>query len=138
MTPKTSPAAAALAAVLVTALSVPAGALDLRQFDAVWQTLCAEPEWQSRIDAGVAQMARENAETQTKIAQIRRDMHADTVRTIREVDVYRGSSGPAAELPHHDKNHWKLNDGSYVLTDHHGFDPGRDLGVQRERLQLAR
>lgn len=162
----------------VLAWRAPAGTLDLRQFDAVWQTLRAEPEWKSRIDAGMAQMARENAETQAKIAQIRRDMnaetmahirrrgeimantraevsaiysgihrdrsasqdrmHADTVRTIREVDVYRGSSGPAVELPHHYKNHWKLNDGSYVLTDSATFDPGRDLGVQGERLQLAR
>lgn len=162
----------------VLAWRAPAGTLDLRQFDAVWQTLRAEPEWKSRIDAGMAQMARENAETQAKIAQIKRDMnaetmahirrrgeimantraevsaiysgiqrdrsasqdrmHADNVRTLREVDVYRGSSGPAVELPHHYKNHWKLDDGSYVLTDSHSFDPGRDLGVQGERLQLAR
>ncbi len=162
----------------VLAWRAPAGTLDMRQFDAVWQTLRSEPEWQSRIDAGMKQMADENAATQAKIAQIRRDMnadtmahirrrgeimantraevsaiysgiqrdrsasqdrmHADTVRTIREVDVYRGSSGPAVELPHHYKNHWRLNDGSYVLTDQNGFDPGRDLGIAGERLQRAR
>ncbi len=38
-------------------------------------------------------------------------MHADNVRTIREVDVCRGSSGSAVELPHDHKNHWRLNDG---------------------------
>jgi hypothetical protein len=162
----------------VLAWRAPAGTLDFRQFDAVWQTLRAEPEWKARMDAGLEKIARENAETDAKIAQIKRDMNAETmahirrrgeimantraevsaiysgiqrdrsasqdrmhtenVRTIREVDVYRGSNGATVELPHHYKNHWKLRDGSYVLTDSHTFDPGRDLGLQGERLQLAR
>ncbi|MFN0184129.1 MAG: hypothetical protein ACKVQR_09965 [Aquabacterium sp.] len=65
-------------------------------------------------------------------------MQRDNVRTIREVDVFRGSDGRGFELPHHYPHAWKLKDGSFVLTDSAGFDPQRDLGLAGERLQRVK
>jgi hypothetical protein len=58
-------------------------------------------------------------------------------RTLREVEHYRNPSGGTVELPNHYRPAWKLRDGSCVLTDSPAFDPGRDLGVAGEKLQLA-
>lgn len=161
----------------VLAWRAPAGELDFRQFDAVWQTLRSDPAWQARIDAGMQQMAQDNAATQARISQIQAEtsretlahiarrgeiraqtqveiaqirnntwqstqsshdrMHRDNVRTLREVEHYRNPAGGTVELPNHYQHAWKLRDGSYVLTDSPAFDPGRDLGVAGEKLQLA-
>ncbi len=159
----------------------PAGRLDLRQFDAVWDTLRSEPEWQARIDQANAQMSAENQATQQRIAQIQADtnretmahivkrgqirqqtqaeiaqmrnegwrnqqasqdrMHTERVKTIRGVEHWRNPADPSAgrvELPNTYSHAWKLRDGSYVLTDSPSFDPGRDLGLQGDRLEMTR
>lgn len=89
-------------------------------------------------------MAQTRAEIADIHAGIQRDrsasqgrMHRDKVRTLREVEHYRDPSGGLVELPNHYQHAWKLRDGSYVLTDSPAFDPGRDLGVAGEKLQLA-
>ncbi len=98
--------------------------------------------------AHIARRGEIRAQTQAEIAQIRNDtwqstqasqdrMHRDKVRTLREVEHYRNPSGGMVELPNHYPHAWKLRDGSYVLTDSPAFDPGRDLGVAGEKLQLA-
>ena len=63
----------------VLAWRAPAGQLDFKQFDAVWDTLRAAPEWKQRIDAAEAQMAQENSSTQQRIAQIRADTSRETL-----------------------------------------------------------
>ncbi len=58
------------------------GRLDMRQFNAVWDSYRLNPEWRSRITAGNNQMASDNAQTQARVSQI----HAETARqTLAEV-----------------------------------------------------
>jgi len=33
---------------------------------------------------------------------------------------------------------WRLNDGTYVLSNDAGFDPWKDLGVQGQRLEATK
>jgi hypothetical protein len=68
-------------------------------------------------------------------------MHTDSVRSVREVSLYRGSSiggSGTVELPNHYQHAWRLRDGTYVLTDSPNFDPNRDLGVPGEQLKRTR
>lgn len=66
-------------------------------------------------------------------------MQRDNVRTIREIETYREPrTGGVVELPNHYQHAWRLNDGTYLLTDSQAFDPGRDLGIAGERMQVAR
>ncbi|MBA2411777.1 MAG: hypothetical protein H0V63_02995 [Burkholderiaceae bacterium] len=66
-------------------------------------------------------------------------MHRDNIKTIREVETYREPrSGGVVELPNHYRHAWQLKDGTYVLTDSQAFEPGRDLGVAGERLQVVK
>ena len=157
----------------------PHGQLDFRQFDAVWQTLRREDQWQARISASEQQMAQENAETQRRISQIQGEMSRETlahiakrgqimaqsradiaaiqnqtyasrdastdrmqrdnVKTIREIETYREPrTGGVVELPNHYRHAWRLNDGTYFLTDSQAFDPGRDLGIAGERMQVVK
>lgn len=62
----------------VLAWRAPEGQLDFRQFDAMWQTLKSEPEWQARINTATSQMARENAATQAEIGRINAATAAET------------------------------------------------------------
>ena len=67
--------------------------------------------------------------------------HTVNVRSVREVELYRGSSvggGGTVELPNHYQHAWRLRDGTYVMTDSPNFDPNRDLGVPGEQLQRTR
>lgn len=66
-------------------------------------------------------------------------MQRDNIKTIREVETYREPrSGSVVELPNHYRHAWQLKDGTYVLTDSQAFEPGRDLGVAGERLQVVK
>ncbi len=156
----------------------PAGQLSEKLFGAIWQSLQTDPQWAARIQAGMQQMAADNAATQQRIAQIQaqgaRDTMAQmqkrheirmqtqqdiatmrnqgwqnqqaqqdrqqraTVDTINEVRRYRNPDGAGTvALPQYWQHAWKLRDGSYLLTDSPNFDPGRDLGVAGQKLELA-
>lgn len=67
--------------------------------------------------------------------------HTANVRSVREVELYRGSSvggNGTVELPNHYQHAWRLRDGTYVMTDSPNFDPNRELGVPGEQLQRTR
>lgn len=66
-------------------------------------------------------------------------MQRDTIKTFREVETYREPrGGGVVELPNHYRHAWQLKDGTYLLTDSQAFDPGRDLGIAGERLQVVK
>ena len=66
-------------------------------------------------------------------------MQRDSVKTIREIETYREPrTGGVVELPNHYRHAWRLNDGTYLLTDSQAFEPGRDLGIAGERMQAVR
>jgi hypothetical protein len=62
----------------------------------------------------------------------------ETIKTIRGVEHWRGNDGKVVELPNQYPHAWKLKDGSYLLTDSPAFDPGRDLGIEGQKMQLVR
>ena len=116
---------------------------------------------QARIGQIQAQMSRDTmaeiakrgqimAQTRAEISDIQnrgyraRDassdrMQRDTIKTVREIETYREPrSGGVVELPNHYRHAWQLKDGSYLLTDSQAFDPGRDLGIAGQRLQVVK
>jgi hypothetical protein len=66
--------------------------------------------------------------------------HREFIKTLRDVEVYRDPLAPGGEveLSNHYRHAWRLRDGTYVLTDSSGFHPGRDLGIDGERLTPVR
>ena len=65
--------------------------------------------------------------------------HEKTIQTIREVNTYIDpSSKERYELPDTHNNVWHLNDGTFILTDDIDFQPGRDLGIDGNRMEQAR
>jgi len=58
----------------------------------------------------------------------------------REQEVYRDpmASGGQVELPNTYNHAWRLQDGTYMMTDNPNLNPNVDMGVNAERLQRAR
>ena len=66
-------------------------------------------------------------------------MQRESIKAIREIETYRDPrSGGVVELPNHYRHAWRLQDGSYLLTDNQAFEPRRDLGIAGERLQVVK
>ena len=91
---------------------------------------------QSREDVAAINngVARDRAASNERV-------HSANVRSVREVELYRGSSvggSGKVELPNHYQHAWRLRDGSYLMTDSPNFDPNRDLGIPGEQLQRTR
>ena len=66
----------------VLAWRAPAGTLDMKQFDTVWDTLRPGPEWQARIDRANAEMTADNQRTQAEIGRIRAATQRETMAHI--------------------------------------------------------
>nr|MBP6671337.1 hypothetical protein [Gemmatimonadales bacterium] len=60
----------------------------------------------------------------------------ERVEAIRGVETYNDPAGAGTvQLSSLYQHAWRLRDGSYLLTNDVNLDPGRDLGVQGQRLQ---
>lgn len=114
----------------------PDGQLDFKQFDAVWDTLRAAPEWRQRIEAAEAQMAQENAATQARIAQIRADTSRETLAHIARRGEIRAQT--QRELADIRNNTWQARQASNermhtdnvrVLREVQGWRDPRSGGV---------
>ena len=59
---------------------------------------------------------------------------------IRGVETYNDVNAPGGtvQLSGLYDNAWRLNDGSYVLTNDKSFEPFRDLGVEGKPLEQTR
>jgi hypothetical protein len=59
---------------------------------------------------------------------------------IKGVETYDDAQAPAGqvELSNLYDHAWRLNDGSYVLSNDPGFEPFRDLGLEGKRLDQSR
>ncbi|MEO8653470.1 MAG: hypothetical protein ABI409_05040 [Ramlibacter sp.] len=100
----------------------------------------------------IAEMGRRGqmaAQTRAEIAGIQQQgfdnrmasqdrQQTETVKAIRGVEHWRADDGKVVELPSQYPHAWKLKDGSYLLTDSPAFDPGRDLGIEGEKMQRTR
>lgn len=62
----------------------------------------------------------------------------ETIKAIRGVEHWQGGDGKVVALPNQYPHAWKLKDGSYLLTDSPSFDPGRDLGIEGQKMKQVR
>ena len=131
-------------------------------YEALRQTIKTNPQWEKRLsnhNLAIARVAREEgakraaiiAKSNDEISRIREqawnsynessDRRArEFGELIRGVETYSDANAPGGtvELSHYYDNAWRLNDGSYVLSNDVNFDPGRDLGVDGQRLEAVK
>jgi hypothetical protein len=149
----------ALAGYGVTA---PNGKLDLAFFEAIRRTMQANPQWSQRIanhNGAIGRVALEEgrkraaiiAQSNAEIAKIREDAWNASQESadrrarefgevIRGVETYNDANAPGGtvQLSNLYNNAWRLNDGSYVLTNDASFQPFRDLGIDGQALEVTR
>ncbi len=143
------------------AARAPHGQLDFRLTETVRRSMKADPQWSAAMaehNRKMGQIAAKGSadrhairmQTNREIAAINQQGYENrqasmdriqekTIQTIRGVDTYVDSSAnERVELPNTYQNVWRLNDGSFILTDDAGFQPNRDLGIDGRQLELAK
>lgn len=142
-------------------VTAPNGQLNLRFFEAIRRTIQTHPQWEQRIaghNTGISQVTLEEsrkradmiARSNVDISRIREDAwnsyQDSSDRRAREfgelmrgVETYSDQDAPSGtiELSHNYENAWRLNDGSYVLTNDINFEPWRDLGREGHKLETV-
>ena len=142
-------------------VTAPADQLDLKFFEALRRTIKTNPQWEQRLahhNMAIARVALEEnakraammAKSNDEIARIREqawDSYQESAdrrarefgELIKGVETYSDTQAPGGtvELSHNYDNAWRLNDGSYVLSNDASFEPWRDLGVEGHRLEAA-
>lgn len=140
----------------------PADKFDAKIGEAMRLSYRVGPEWNARISKAQAKMSRDNLETQRRIGEINRQTNAEisdminkgyqernairdrgqreTIEAIRGVETYDDAFAPGGqvELDFNYDNAWRLDDGTYLLTNDANFAPLRDLGVDGRRLNVSR
>jgi hypothetical protein len=143
-------------------VSAPNGRLSLDFFEAIRRTLKENPAWASRIanhNNAIGRVAlRESQrrsqmiqESNAEIARIREEAWTASQESadrrarefgelIRGVETYDDGNAPGGtvELSGLHNNAWRLDDGSYVVTNDASFEPFRDLGVAGRQLEQTR
>ncbi len=140
------------------AMRAPAGQLDLELFDFVNQSYQSNPEWVQRIVKHQQEMARINnqgamersritAQHGEEMRQIIQEgfenrqaaqdrMHQNFSDAIREVTPFQDPTyGDVVELPSGYDQAWRMNDGSYVVSNNPNFDPNVDWQENAQPLQ---
>jgi hypothetical protein len=143
-------------------VTAPNGRLNLGFFEAIRRSMKANPQWEARLNnhnAAIARVALEEsrrrsqmiAESNAAIAQIREQAwnayQESSDRRAREfgelmrgVETYDDTNAPGGQvqLSNLYDHAWRLDDGSYVLTNDVNFEPWRDLGLAGNRLEATR
>lgn len=139
--------------------TAPNGRLNTGYFEAIRKSIKTNPQWARRIaghNAAIGRVALEEsrkrsemiARSNEEISRIRQETwnayQESSDRRAREfgealrgVETYVDADAPGGtvELSHMQDNAWRLNDGTYVLTDDPNFDPWRDLQVEGRKLE---
>jgi hypothetical protein len=142
-------------------VTAPNGQLDLNFFEAIRRTMKENPQWAARIanhNNAIGRVALQESQKRSQIlqqsnaeiAKIREDawnaQQESSDRRAREfgelikgVETYNDANAPGGtvELSHNYNNAWRLDDGSYVLTNDASFEPYRDLGVAGKQLDAT-
>lgn len=144
------------------AVTAPASQFDAGFFEAIRRSIKPNPQWERRIaghNNAIGRVAidearkrsRMIAESNAEISRIRQEAwdasQESADRRVREfgevikgVETYDDGNAPGGqvELSYDYSNAWRLNDGSYVLTNDASFEPWRDLGVEGSKLEVTR
>jgi hypothetical protein len=139
--------------------TAPNGQLNLAMSEAIRQSFIPNPGWTARItkhNTAIAQIAAGEAikqgemltATNNYISDLRSQVQANRERSsayiarergeaIRGVETYKDTYAPGGtvELSGYYNNAWRLNDGSYILSDDRSFDPWRDMGLEGRKLE---
>lgn len=145
----------------VYAASAPSGQLNPNFVEAIRRSIKINPQWESRINnhnAAIGRVAIEEAgkrsaaiaRSNAEISRIREEAwnayQESSDRRAREfgealrgVETYRDdrAAGGQVTLSHLYDHAWRLNDGSYVLSNDSSFEPWRDLGLEGRKLEAA-
>ncbi len=146
----------------VFAATAPEGRLNLQFVEAIRQSFLANPEWELRIaqhNSAISRVAQEEIRKRAKIfadysdyvSRIRQETaevraRSDERRQRQYSEALRGTQsyddpdapGGRAELSGMYNHAWRLNDGTYVLSNDASFEPWRDLGVEGRRLEQTK
>jgi hypothetical protein len=130
--------------------------------ETIRQSFLANPAWQaniSRHNGAIARVAAQEVAKQAKaiaeyndyVSLLRQQVSATRAasdeRRQRQIgEVIRGTQhfddasapGGRAELSNLYDHAWRLNDGSYVLSNDSSFEPYRDLGIEGQKLEQTR
>lgn len=139
----------------------PLGQYNPALFRAIRKSLVADEYWAQEIAKhnakmngimlkGIADRAKITADANRDISDIIQsswqrqqassDRRArDFLEVIRETETYNDASAPGGqvELSGHYNHAWKLEDGTYVLSDQPGFNPVQELGLSGTQLQVT-
>ncbi len=144
------------------ATSAPTNRHDAALYEAIRASIQTDPQWSQRIsghDLAIGRVALEEgrkraaaiARSNEEISRIRSEaweaysVSADRrardfadalvgVQTYRDVDA----PGGTATLSNSYDHAWRLNDGTYVLSNDSSFDPWRDLKLEGKKLEVGR
>lgn len=143
-------------------VQAPEGYLNEAFFEGIRRSMRADPQWERRItghNTRIAQVAIEESrkrsamitQANAEIARIRQEAwnsyqeSADRrarefSEVLRGVQSYDDASAPGGrvELSNLYGNAWRMNDGSYILTNDANFEPWRDLQLEGRRLDPTR
>lgn len=143
------------------AFSAPDGQLDLRLGEVIRASFQANPQWSARIAQHRAKITRSNVETARRISDIntrtsaeireinRRGFEArnrtmdrlqrETTEMIRGVETFDDPDSPTGqvELSNIYQNAWRLDDGTYVVSDQPDLDAFRLYGQNATRLRRS-
>ncbi len=144
------------------AATAPNGQFNFAYFEALRKSIRPNPQWGKAIaghNAAIGRVALEESQKRSKailetndyISRLRQETWNNQQESadrrarefgevIRGVETYQDDTGPGGqrELSGHYNNAWRLNDGSYVLTDDPNFDPWRDLQIEGKKLEVVR
>ncbi len=144
------------------AFRAPNGELDFKMAETIRTSIRVAPEWQQRINAHNAAIARTNLEGARKRSEIiarsneevrainqrgweerqssQDRQHRAFIEAIRGVQTYEDpmSSVGQVELSNEYESAYRLNDGSYVLTNDPSFDPYIATGLDGVKLERSR
>lgn len=142
--------------------TAPKGQMNFAFFEAIRQSIKPSPTWSKRIANHNLQIGRVALEESRKRAAIIAQSNAEISRireeawnayqesadrrarefgkVLRGVETYadRDAPGGTVDLSHRYNHAWRMNDGTYVLTNDASFEPYRDLGMEGRRLEVAR
>ncbi len=136
----------------------PDGELNMQIAEQMRKSVQINPEWQNRITQHQSKINKDNARTQTNIANINRETseyvsklsregHENRMRAldrsgeafsnvISDRELWRDSDGSKLNAPMGGDNMWRLDNGNYVSTNDPNFNPlsqTGQFGTQLER-----
>ncbi len=135
----------------------PDGELDMNMSEQMRLSIQINPSWQKQISAHQRKIDGDNRRTQANIANINRDANEYVARLGREGhesrmkamdrssqswsdmmnerENWRDTDGSRLNAPVGGENLWRLDNGDFVSTDNHNFNPLESTGQFGTQLQ---